>query len=91
MNDLMFKSWVKVQMFKQSVKDKAHAAKEYLLTEKGGADTIIIAVIIILIVVVLGFVFKDYIIEWFNKLTGDVSTELDEGNNFDKLKEPGET
>ena len=88
MNDLMFKSWVKAQMFKQSVKDKAHAAKEYLLTEKGGADTIIIAVIIILVVVVLGFVFKDWIIEWFNGLTSDVSSEMKDGNNFEKVNEP---
>ena len=78
MNDLMFKSWVKAQMFKQSVKDKAHAAKEYLQTEKGGADTIIIAVIIILVVVVVGFVFKDWIFSWFSGLTSQVDTAINQ-------------
>lgn len=88
MRNFMFNSWVKAQMVKQSVKDKAHSVKEHLMSEEGGADTIIIAVIIILVVVVLGFVFKDWIISWFNGLTDDVSSELEAGNNFSSLNEP---
>lgn len=88
MNDIMFRAWVKAQMVKQSAKDKAESVKNHLLEENGGADTIIIAVIIILVVVVLGFVFKDYIISWFNSLTGDVDDALDSGNNFSGVNKP---
>lgn len=90
MENLMFKSWVKVQLFKQSVKNKAHDAKEYLLTEKGGADTIIIAVIIILVVVVLGFIFKDWIIEWFSGAVKETDEQFKNNSNIgDKVPKPG--
>ena len=69
MNKIMFKAWVKAQMLKQS-------AKDYFTSEEGGADSIIIAVIIILVVVVLGFVFKDYIINWFSKLVGQADSQV---------------
>lgn len=76
MKDLMFRSWVKAQIVKQNVKNKAHDIKEHLLSEEGGADTIIIAVIIILVVLVLGFVFKDYIVEWFDTLIGQADDQI---------------
>lgn len=82
MSDLMFNAWVKTQLLKQSAKNKAESVKNYLLTEKGGADTIIIAVIIILVVVVLGFVFKDYIIGWFNQLIGAADNEFKNNSNI---------
>jgi len=88
MSDLMFNAWVRTQLLKQSAKNKAESVKNYLLTEKGGADTIIIAVIIILVVVVLGFVFKDYIISWFNGLTSDVDSQIDAGNDFGGVNRP---
>lgn len=81
MKNFMFNSWVKAQLVKQSVKDR-------FTSEEGGADTIIIAVIIILVVVVIGFLFKDWIIEWFNGLTGDVTSELEAGNNFSATNAP---
>lgn len=81
MKNLMFRSWVKAQIVKQNVKNKAHDVKEHLLSEEGGADTIIIAVIIILVVLVLGFVFKDYIVGWFDTLIGEANDQIN--NNRD--------
>lgn len=81
MKNFMFNSWVKAQMVKQSIKDR-------FMSEEGGADTIIIAVIIILVVVVLGFVFKDWIISWFNELVGDVSDQMESGNNYSNVSHP---
>lgn len=69
MQDFMYKSWVKAQMVKQSAKNKARSVKERLMSEDG-AEGIIVAIILILIVLVLAFAFKDYIIDWFNKLIG---------------------
>ena len=69
MNKIMFNAWVKAQMAKQSVKD-------YMKSEKGGADTIIIAVMIILVVVALAVIFRKQITGWFNDIMGKTSEEM---------------
>lgn len=80
MEKIMYKTWVKAQMTKQSVKD---GIKKFLAPEDGGADGIIIAVVIIIIVVALGIAFREQIGSWIGKLFKSASDEISDAGAAD--------
>lgn len=73
---LAFNAWVKAQMAKQKIKD-------HFSSEEGGADSIIIAVIIIIVVIALAVIFRKQIFGWFDKLSSEASSAIDNAN-FDE-------
>lgn len=78
-NELAFSAWCKAQYAKQKVKD-------YLTSEEGGTESIIIAVVLVVLVLALAFAFKDQIWKWFNDLTSQAKTDGFDANGATSSK-----
>lgn len=78
MKNFMNRCWIRAQIAKTAAKAKAEALRGELLSEEGGADSIIIAIVIIVIVVSLGIIFREQIGQWVTSLFQQGSDEINQ-------------